>query len=123
MDLVPLTKLAGFFNLSLSYRGDADLVAPYGRLVQQRPLPTSLQQHIGIVSKHPSLTTDNLNQSFFIDQPVLSKDIDWILQSFMVESMLDWWVPGLAPRLVLPSSSPTVTAPVGGRRCWPPCRI
>ena len=115
MDPVPLTKLAGFFNLSLSYRGDADLVAPYGRLVQHRPLPASLQQHIGTVSKHPSLTIDNLIQS--------SKDIDWILQRFMVESMLDWWVPGSAPRLALPSSSPTATAPVGGRRCWPPCRI
>ena len=46
-DRVPLARLAGYYNLSLSYRGDADLVAPYGRVVQLRPLPPSLQQHIG----------------------------------------------------------------------------
>ena len=40
------SSLAHFYNLSLSYRRDADLTAPYGRLVQVRPLPAPLQRFI-----------------------------------------------------------------------------
>ena len=43
-----LKKLGGFFNLSMSYRHDADLHIPYGRItrIQDHPVGQDLENHI-----------------------------------------------------------------------------